>query len=147
MGRGVFLAAVAALVPLTACTMTTSAPSIMPASSPTPGLPVIVPGPDDPSLPYGITAIDYHFHDAHPSIPLEPTRTVRWTNIGRVRHNVTFPDVGFSKDLSIGGTFEIDELGRKLGGPGTYSFFCKYHDTLGMSGVIVIADPGSAPSG
>ena len=24
-----------------------------------------------PSLPYGITAIDYHFHDAHPSQVLE----------------------------------------------------------------------------
>ena len=46
------------------------------------GLPVIVQGYDDPSLPYGIVAIDYHFHDAHPSIPLDPSRDVTFSNQG-----------------------------------------------------------------
>jgi plastocyanin len=107
---------------------------------------VIVQGPDDPSLPYGITAIDYHFHDAHPSIPLDPSRTVVWVNDGRVRHNVTFPELDFSKDLPVGGSLQIRRLGDKLGGAGTYTFFCKYHDVLGMTGVIVIANPSASAS-
>ena len=53
------------------------------------GLPVIVQGYDDPSLPYGIVAIDYHFHDAHPSIPLDPSRDVTFSNQGSVKHNVS----------------------------------------------------------
>jgi plastocyanin len=95
--------------------------------------------PDDPSQPYGITAIDYHFHDAHPTLPLSPARTVVWVNEGRNLHNVTIPAIDFSKDLPVGSTITIDALGEKLGGPGTYTFYCKYHANRGMSGVIVIA--------
>jgi hypothetical protein len=109
-------------------------------------LPPITLGSDDPSTPYGITAIDYHFHDAHPSIPLVPTRTVVWTNAGSLKHNVTIPALGYSKDLPVGATIQIADLGLKLGGPGTYPFFCKYHDNLGMAGVIVIAGPAAPTS-
>jgi hypothetical protein len=94
--------------------------------------------PDDPSQPYGITAIDYHFHDAHPTFPLAPARTVSWTNAGTVVHNVTFPQLGYSKDIPLGATIRIHDLGRKLGGPGTYIFFCAYHQNLGMVGTIII---------
>ena len=94
--------------------------------------------PDDPSQPYGITAIDYHFHDAHPTFPLAPTRTVTWTNAGTVVHNVTFPQFGFSKDIPLGATIRIHDLGKKLGGPGTYTFYCAYHANLGMVGTIII---------
>jgi hypothetical protein len=94
---------------------------------------------DDPSLPYGITAIDYHFHDAHPSLPLATDRAVVFVNDGRVKHNVTFPEFGFSRDLEPGQTFTIEDLGRKLGGPGVYTFFCKYHyAAFGMQGTIII---------
>jgi hypothetical protein len=94
--------------------------------------------PDDPSQPYGITAIDYHFHDAHPTFPLAPNRTVTWTNDGTVVHNVTFPQFGFSKDIPLGATIRIHDLGKKLGGPGTYTFYCAYHENLGMVGTIII---------
>ena len=104
------------------------------------GIPAIVQGSDDPSLPYGIVAIDYHFHDAHPSIPIAPSRDVTFTNEGSVLHNVTFPELGFSKDLPIGSTFTMRRLGEKLGGTGTYTFYCKYHnDAYGMAGTIVIS--------
>jgi plastocyanin len=123
------------LVALVACTKSQAS-----------ALPPITLGSDDPSSPYGITAIDYHFHDAHPTIPLAPTRTVLWTNAGSVKHNVTIPGLGYSKDLPVGATIQIADLGQKLGGPGIYPFFCKYHYSLGMAGVIVIAGPSPTPS-
>jgi hypothetical protein len=94
--------------------------------------------PDDPSLPYGIVAIEYHFHDAHPSRPLLPERTVVFSNQGTVKHNVTFPQFRFSKDFAVGRTITIEHLGEKLGGPGEYTFFCAYHQTLGMVGTVII---------
>ena len=103
---------------------------------PVPGISIL---PDDPSLPYGIVAIDYHFHDAHPSASIAPDRTVTWRNDGSVVHNVTFQQFGFSRDFAPGDSFKILRLGEKLGGPGTYTFFCRYHDNLGMRGTIIIA--------
>jgi Cupredoxin-like domain len=94
--------------------------------------------PDDPSLPYGIVAINYHFHDAHPSRPLLPTRTVVFSNQSTLKHNVTFPQFDFSKDFRPGQTITIEDLGQKLGGPGVYSFFCRYHASLGMIGTVIV---------
>jgi Cupredoxin-like domain len=94
--------------------------------------------PDDPSLPYGIVAIDYHFHDAHPSRPLATTRTVVFSNQGTLKHNVTFLQFHFSQDFRPGQTITIKDLGKKLGGPGVYTFFCKYHADLGMIGTIIV---------
>lgn len=108
-------------------------------ADPSDGFPVVVQQSDNPAIPYGITAIDYHFHDAHPSLPLTPDRTVKFVNDGRVTHNVTFPGLGFSKDLRPGDLIEIEDLGRKLGGPGNYRFFCAFHASAGMVGTIVIA--------
>jgi hypothetical protein len=95
--------------------------------------------PDDPSQPYGITAIDYHFHDAHPTRPLGMTRTVIVTNEGTVVHNVTIPGTNINKDLKPGQKLVIPDIGRFLGGPGYYPFFCDLHIVQGMAGVIVIA--------
>ncbi len=94
--------------------------------------------PDDPTAPYAITAIDYHFHDAHPTRVLTADRTVRFTNQGTVRHNVTFPEFGYSHDLPVGEVLEIKDLGQKLGGPGTYSFFCRFHESFGMTGTVIV---------
>ena len=94
--------------------------------------------PDDPSQPYGITAIDYHFHDAHPTRPLGLTRTVEVTNQGSVVHNVTVPGTRIDANLEPGQKLEISDIGRRLGGPGYYPFFCDLHIVQGMAGVIVI---------
>jgi hypothetical protein len=94
---------------------------------------------DDPSLPYGIVAIDYHFHDAHPSLPIAPDRPVHFVNEGTLKHNVTFPQLGFSRDFDPGQAFTIKDLGRKLGGPGVYTFYCAYHyAAFGMQGTIIV---------
>ena len=137
MTRPALAIAVVVAVFAAGCSSTTTSTSTLPA---------IIQAPDDPSRPYGIVEIDYHFHDAHPSLPLLPNRTVTWTNEGSVVHNVTFPTIGFSKDLHVGKKFKIADLGRKLGGPGTYTFYCKYHETLGMVGTIIIVAPGPTPS-
>jgi hypothetical protein len=94
--------------------------------------------PDNPNLPYGITAIDYHFHDAHPTRPLGMTRTVVVTNEGTVVHNVTIPGTNIDKNLKPGQRLVIPDIGRLLGGPGYYPFFCDLHIPQGMAGVIVI---------
>ena len=67
---------------------------------------------DDPTKPYGVTAIDYHFHDAHPTLPLSPDRTIVVTNEGRVRHNVSIPGTDFSKDIEPGDRIVLRDVGR-----------------------------------
>jgi plastocyanin len=85
-----------------------------------------------------VTAIDYHFHDAHPTPPLAPGDTLRFSNQGRNVHNVTFEGAGYSKDFQPGDEFVIEEIGEFLGGPGSYTFFCAYHKDRGMTGTVVI---------
>ncbi len=87
---------------------------------------------------YGITAIDYHFHDAHPTLPIGPGRDLVVENDGRNVHNVTIPSVGYSHDIKPGQQIRIPDIAGFLGGPGAYTFYCKYHANLGMRGTIVI---------
>lgn len=95
---------------------------------------------DDPTKPYGVTAIDYHFHDAHPTLPLSPDRTIVVTNEGRVRHNVSILGTGFSKDVEPGDRIVLRDVGELFGGPGPHVFVCRFHASLGMRGTVVVAD-------
>jgi hypothetical protein len=120
---------------LASCTRPDQASRVTTTASLIPAIEVV---PDDPSQPYGITAIDYHFHDAHPTRPLGMTRTVVVTNEGSVVHNVTIPGTNIDKNLKPGQRLVIPDIGKKLGGPGYYPFFCALHVPQGMAGVIVI---------
>ena len=91
-----------------------------------------------PPRPYVVTAIDYHFHDAHPTLPIGPGRDLIVKNQGRNLHNVTIPALGYSRNVQPGDELEIDDIAAKLA-PGRYVMFCKIHRDRGMSGVIVIA--------
>lgn len=93
-----------------------------------------------PPLPYVVTAIDYHFHDAHPTAPIGPDTDLVVNNVGANVHNVTFTGKDFSVDIPPGGRLEIPDISGFLGGPGRYSFYCKYHEFQGMTGTIVIED-------
>jgi hypothetical protein len=95
---------------------------------------------DDPTKPYGVTAIDYHFHDAHPTLPLSPDRTIVVANDGRVRHNVSIPGTDFTKDIEPGDRIVLRDVGELFGGPGTHVFICRYHASLGMKGTVIVAD-------
>ena len=89
--------------------------------------------------PYVVTAIDYHFHDAHPTFPIAPGRDLVVKNAGRNVHNVTIDALGISSDVAPGHQLTIEDIAGRLA-PGRYTMFCKYHQDRGMSGVIVIAD-------
>jgi plastocyanin len=88
---------------------------------------------------YVVTAIDYHFHDAHPTTPIGPGRDLVVQNDGRNLHNVTIPGTTYSQDVAPGRRLVIRDIAAFLGGPGEYPFFCRFHHSLGMTGVIVIA--------
>ena len=88
---------------------------------------------------YVVTAIDYHFHDAHPTLPIRPGQGFVVTNQGRTLHNVTIPALGFSEDVRPGGQITIGSIADRLT-PGRHRFYCQIHVRgFGMKGVIVIA--------
>ena len=88
--------------------------------------------------PYYVTAIDYHFHDAHPPVPLRVGRELVFANESSNVHNVTIPGTSFSKDFLPGRLISIDPVGSLLSKPGRYKFYCQYHLDRGMKGTIVI---------
>jgi hypothetical protein len=94
----------------------------------------------DESEPYPITAIDYHFHDAHPSLPIGLDRAVRFINQGSNLHNVTFVGVDYAENVRPGEELVVDPIGSLVSGPGRYRFVCKFHADRGMEGVLVVED-------
>jgi len=89
--------------------------------------------------PYVVTAIDYHFHDAHPTLPIGPGRDLIVRNQGQNVHNVTIPALGFSQDVRPGRQVVIRSIADLLA-PGRYELFCRIHlEAFGMKGVIVIS--------
>jgi hypothetical protein len=94
--------------------------------------------PDDPNRPYVVTAIDYHFHDAHPSRLLSPDRVVVISNQGSNVHNVTFEGTSFTRDIQPGERLSLGLIGDLLDEPGRHRFTCKYHLDRGMRGVLLV---------
>ena len=88
--------------------------------------------------PYVVTAIDNHFHDAHPSLPIGGGRDLVIRNQGRNLHNATIDALGISRDVRPGDRLTIEDITERLE-PGRYALVCRYHDDLGMTGTIVIA--------
>jgi Cupredoxin-like domain len=91
--------------------------------------------------PYVSVAVDNHFHDVHPVDDKEISADVAFVvrNEGSNLHNVTFPDTEISVDIEVGESWRIDPVGE-LGGPGTYTFFCKYHASDGMRGRFTVVE-------
>jgi hypothetical protein len=112
-------------------------------AQPAPSLSVI---PDDPRSPYVVTAIDYHFHDAHPSSRVSEDRALVFKSASTNRHNVTIEGTTYSRDLPPLGELRIARVGTVFPQPGRYRFFCKYHVDRGMRGVLVVVAPSSPPA-
>ena len=91
-----------------------------------------------------VSAVDYHFHDAHPTPHLALNETLVVTNYSTNDHNVTIPGIGYSANVAPGKSLVIRNIGARLGGDGRYLIYCAYHRDLGMKGTIVIARPGGA---
>lgn len=89
--------------------------------------------------PWVSVAVDNHFHDVHAEddITLTSDRAFVVKNQGRNLHNVTIPEIGFSRDIRPGEQIEFSPVGKKLP-PGTYDLFCKYHASEGMAGRITV---------
>ena len=91
--------------------------------------------------PYVSVAVDNHFHDVHPIDEKEISADVAFVvrNEGSNLHNVTFPNTDISEDIKVGESWRIEPV-SELGGPGTYTFFCKYHASDGMRGKFTVVD-------
>jgi plastocyanin len=89
--------------------------------------------------PYVITAIDYHFHDAHPTFPIAPGRDLVVKNDSPNLHNVTIAAIDYSQDVQPGEELVIPDVASLFDGPGRYSMYCVYHEDRGMTGLLVIA--------
>jgi plastocyanin len=75
------------------------------------------------------------------SINVEPGTTVRWVNYGEERHTVTSKDGLFdSGPLAPGATFSV-----QFNRPGTFNYYCKPHEKMGMVGTVVVGDGGARP--
>jgi len=62
--------------------------------------------------------------------------TLRVTNTGTMKHNVTVVDQGIDVDILPGETVEIDVDVPEGGAPLVY--LCKYHRTSGMVGALAV---------
>ena len=94
---------------------------------------------ESPTGPYVVTAIDYHFHDAHPTLPLGPGRDLVFKNVGRNVHNVTIPALAISRNVRPGKQLVIEDVATALGGAGRYLLICELHQDRGMTGIILVA--------
>ena len=94
--------------------------------------------PRDPDKPYVVTAIDYHFHDAHPTPRLDAARELVFSNVGSNLHNVTIPEIAFSRDIQPGERVNLGPVGELLPEPGRHRFYCVYHRDRDMTGVVVV---------
>jgi hypothetical protein len=90
--------------------------------------------------PYVMTAIDYHFHDAHPSLAIPLDRAVQFSNQGQNPHNVTIRGTDYDRTMQPGERITIDPIGSLLPAPGRYPFVCKLHADRAMSGVLVLVE-------
>jgi plastocyanin len=77
------------------------------------------------------------------AIHVAPGATVTWTNSSPLAHTVTADDGAFDSGLlDPGGTFTMT-----FDSPGAYQFYCQPHGgpgLTGMSGTIIVDDPGAA---
>jgi plastocyanin len=91
--------------------------------------------------PFVSVAVDNHFHDIHPSNhrEIDADREFVIRNEGSNLHNVSIVGTKISQNIKPGDSFRVDPV-SKIGPPGTYKIFCKYHVSQGMRGEITIVE-------
>ena len=69
-------------------------------------------------------------------LTVKATQSIHIENQGNNLHNFSIEGfAGVNVDVQPGSPFNGDPPGIS---PGTYTFFCKFHRTLGMQGTIII---------
>lgn len=63
------------------------------------------------------------------------SQTIKIENKDGILHNFSITGTSIDVDVQPGQTFNGESAGLS---PGTYSFFCKYHRTLGMAGTVIV---------
>lgn len=83
---------------------------------------------------YVSVAVDNHFHDVHleDDISFDSSRPFVVRNEGSNLHNVTIPEIDYSKDIRPGRsiTLRLDA--------GGYNLICKYHADSDMAGAFTV---------
>jgi plastocyanin len=109
----------------------------------------VVPGRDGP-LPPNVVEIDatdaLSFAPAQVTVPAGTT--VRWVNRGSFGHTVTSGASSRATD-SPGAAFDAEIAGGELfehtfTAIGVQPFFCRFHEAMGMAGVVTVSAPSSA---
>jgi plastocyanin len=106
--------------------------------------PPMSPAPGSPAKPRTVTVGAYDKRGFDPKeINVAPGTTVRWVNYGQERHTVTSRDGLFdSGPMSPGSTYSVT-----FQRPGTYRYFCRPHEKMGMVGTVVVGSGGNGGSG
>ena len=79
------------------------------------------------------------FFFAPPSITIQAGGTVTWSNDGESAHTVTANSGSFdSGNLDPGQSFS-----HTFSQPGTFAYFCQYHESLGQKGTVTVQASGS----
>lgn len=119
---------------LAGCSAGGSGATTSPSASPPAPSPVVKPtGPT-------VNATDAHgtsgFAFSPKTIEVNPGQSVTFVNSGSTAHTATADAAGSwdSANLAPGQTFTTPALTK----PGTYTYSCKYHKALGMTGTIIV---------
>jgi len=106
-----------------------------PPSSPAPtGPPAGCEDATEAGATFSLAMEDYSFEPLCVAVGTEQGPVIE--NRGSFLHNWTVTGTGISVDVEAGDTFRGEAIGLE---PGTYEVFCRYHQTLGMEGVLVVA--------
>jgi plastocyanin len=135
--RGVpIVALVAAGTVLAACTSGSSTPPPTATTRPGSASPSAGPPPSPPAGPFSpVSEADYEFTPAR--IVVGTDQGLRIQNAGPSLHNLSVSGSQVDLDTAAGQTTRTEAIGGALK-PGTYPFFCKYHRSRGMVGVLIV---------
>src|SRR6266581_4083158 len=82
---------------------------------------------------FKLTQQNFAFHP--PCVIARSEQSISIANQDSVLHNFTITGTQVDVDIQPGTTFNGESAGLA---PGTYPFFCKFHQARGMVGVIVV---------